>query len=582
MTGSGDSGSGDSGLGDSGSGDGAAAGGELMISGGGSTMVATDVVFAEVATLRLVQDEAEGWQGQIAQVRQLGIGPAPDWQPAHLGECVFSASNAIDAVAEGSRRLADRLVEAAEEYGRVETALDTGLRSTGSWLGFMLGALRPLAPLIALSLAPPLAFLAATSLISNAILGRDPSVVPPVFADWLRDNPGLLTDPVIVTLVRTLVSSADDAALGALGVPYPVAALLGDDGARVLGAPDSAFGLLVAAQAAGMLRETPVRVRQVGGSAGPVASAGPAGRTGSRSGPQAGKAPGVPPGGPTTVPGRSRSARARPAPVPVRAPAPRVAAAPRSAPTPAGKPGPGPASTPASDRVARLPAPRPPAGFADLADRIPTADDGGQVRIERYGDPAHPSWLVYLGGTLEWSPAGSTEPWDMTSNVNAVADQEAGSYRAVLAAMQAAGVQPGDPVVPVAHSQGGLIAAELAARGDINAVGLVTFGAPAGQVAIPDGLPAIAVEHSDDIIPALGGTAAEDDARLYVRREVFAGVEVPTAEALPAHQLASYRETARLVDASVEPRLLAFREQLGGIVGTTPGEQSIWRAERTD
>jgi hypothetical protein len=492
------------------------AGGELMISGGGSTMVATDVVFAEVATLRLLQGEAEGWQGQIAQVRQLGVGPASDWQPTHLGECLFSVSNAIDEVANGSRRLADSLVEAAEQYGRVETALDTGLRSTGSWLGHILGALRPLAPLIALSLATPLAFLAATSLISNAILGRDPSVVPPVLADWLRDNPRLLTDPVTVMIVRTLVSSVDDAALGGLAVPYPVAAALGDDGAGVLGAPDSAFGLLVAARAAGMLRETPVRVSQVAGSAGPVASAVPA------------------------------------------------------------------SALPASVPVAGLAPPRPPAGFADLADRIPTADDGGQVRIERYGDPAHPSWLVYLGGTLEWSPTGSTEPWDMTSNVTAVADQEAGSYRAVLEALRAAGVQPGDPVVPVAHSQGGLIAAELAARGDINAVGMVTFGAPAGQVAVPAGLPAIAVEHSDDIVPALGGTAAEDDTRLYVRRELFAGSDVPVGEPLPAHQLAGYRETARLVDASAEPRLLAFREQLGGIVGTTPGEQSVWRAERTD
>ena len=202
------------------------------------------------------------------------------------------------------------------------------------------------------------------------------------------------------------------------------------------------------------------------------------------------------------------------------------------------------------------------------------------MRIERYGDAEHPSWLVYIGGTVEWSPSGSTEPWDMTSNVTAVADQEAGSYRAVLQAMQQAGVQPGDPVLPVAHSQGGLIAAELAARGDVNAVGMVTFGAPAGQVAVPVDLPAIAVEHTDDIVPAMGGTPAEDDGRLYVRRPLFPDGVQPSAGPLPAHQLAGYLETAGLVDASPEPRLVAFREQLGSIVGVARGEQSVWRAER--
>ena len=67
------------------------------------------------------------------------------------------------------------------------------------------------------------------------------------------------------------------------------------------------------------------------------------------------------------------------------------------------------------------------------------------MRIERYGDAEHPRWVVYIGGTVDWSPTASTEPWDMTSNVAAVADQEAGSYRAVLQALQAAGVHARRP-----------------------------------------------------------------------------------------------------------------------------------------
>jgi hypothetical protein len=516
---------------------------QLMLSGGGSTMVATDVVFAEVATLRRVQGEAEGWQDELRRVRSLGVEPAPGWNPGDLGACVFGASVAIDRIERGSRELAASLEDAAERYGRLETGLDASLRTTGSWLGHLVGSLRPLAPLVALSLATPLAYLAAGSLLVNVVLGRGVSVVPPAVTDWVQENPRLLTNPRTVALLRVLASSVDDAALGGLGVPYPVAAGLGDDGAGILGAPASAFGVLVAARAAGMLRETPVRVHRVAGSA-------PA---------------------PARVPAFGRDAGKR-----VQAPSTQTAG------TAATEPAAGaPAATepPAALPAAALPAPRPPTGFADLAERIPTEADGGQVRIERYGDPEHPSWLVYIGGTLEWSPTGSTEPWDMTSNVTAVADQSAGSYRAVLQALREAGVRPGDPVVPVAHSQGGLIAAELAARNDVAAVGLVTFGAPAGQVAVPADLPAIAVEHADDIIPALGGTAAEDG-RLYVRREMYADTELLPTEPLPAHRMTGYRDTAGLVDASAEPRLVAFREHLGQIVGTAPGEESVWRAER--
>ncbi|WEO77454.1 hypothetical protein BJQ94_19225 [Cryobacterium sp. SO2] len=490
---------------------------DLTISGGGSTMVATDTVFAEMATLRRVQGDAEDWEVRIGRVQSLGLGSSLQWRPSDLGACVLGAWVAIHGVAGESRQLADSLAEAAEQYGRLEAGLDTLLSGMGAWLGYTAGQLAMFAPLIAVSLAGPLAYAAVGSLTWNALQGRPGEVLPPGVADWLRDNPRLLSDPATVRLVRVLVSSADEVALGRVGVPYPVAAALGDDGAGVLGAASSAFGLLVAARAAGLLRETPVRVRLAGSSPAPVAA------------PAAG----------------------------------------------------GVQSGPGGESTATLAAPKPPTGFADLADRIPTEEDGAQVRIERYGDAEHPRWVVYIGGTVEWAPAASTEPWDMTSNVAAVADQEAGSYRAVLQALHAAGVQPGDPVVPVAHSQGGLIANQLVSRGDITAVGMVTFGAPETGLALPDGLPAIAIEHEEDIVPALGGTS-EEDQRLYVRRELFAGRDVPLDETLPAHQLVGYRDTAGIVDASPEPRLAEFRAQLGEIVGKAPGEQSLWHAERVD
>ncbi len=231
-------------------------------------------------------------------------------------------------------------------------------------------------------------------------------------------------------------------------------------------------------------------------------------------------------------------------------------------------------------RVGRPAPARPPTGFGELAARIPAAAGGAQVRVERYGPAGSAAWVVYIGGTAEWSPGVTAEPWDLSSNVAAVAEEGAGSYRAVVAAMREAGVRPADPVVQVGHSQGGLVASQVAASGQFNTVMIATFGAPNGQVAVPAGLAAVAVEHADDIVPALGGIGARAEDRLVVRREVFATEPVPVDLALPAHALTAYRETARLMDASPEPRLREFRAALGTVLGGEPGTASRWRGVR--
>ncbi|BDZ54810.1 hypothetical protein GCM10025870_18830 [Agromyces marinus] len=67
------------------------------------------------------------------------------------------------------------------------------------------------------------------------------------------------------------------------------------------------------------------------------------------------------------------------------------------------------------------PAP-PPRGVGDLADRVPTGGDGSpQVRIERYGPPEERRWIVYSGGTRDFGVVPAGEPYDMTSNLHAVA-----------------------------------------------------------------------------------------------------------------------------------------------------------------
>lgn len=217
--------------------------------------------------------------------------------------------------------------------------------------------------------------------------------------------------------------------------------------------------------------------------------------------------------------------------------------------------------------------------YSDRAARVPQGT--AQVRIDRYSQAGQPDrFEVYVGGTRDFSLEPGAEAWDMTSNVTAMAGAEAGSYRAVSMAMADAGITPSSPVILTGYSQGGLIAAELAASGDWDARGLYTLGAPAGQVAVPADIPWVAIEHTDDIVPAVGGTWATVDPVL-VRRELFDGGRAPTDVLLPAHQLDGYRQTAALVDRSSEHRVVSAIEGFDRFgEGSTSVEATLYYGTR--
>ena len=230
-----------------------------------------------------------------------------------------------------------------------------------------------------------------------------------------------------------------------------------------------------------------------------------------------------------------------------------------------------------------------PAGVADLAARVPSGE-GPQIRIERYGDVDEPRWVVYVSGTVEPALVVSEEPFDMKSNIAGLSDdsalehvpvlggQSGGGERAVRQAMDAAGVTPGDPVMVAGHSGGGIIAASLAGDPELNVVGSLSLGGPTATAALREGVPLLSVEHEEDLVPATGGWGHPSAERLVVSRSVLdAGTTYDTA--LPAHELARYRETAATIDESGEARLVAFRDLIG-FTGGGSGVVSEWTATR--
>jgi len=217
----------------------------------------------------------------------------------------------------------------------------------------------------------------------------------------------------------------------------------------------------------------------------------------------------------------------------------------------------------------------PPRGIADRLDRIPgpESEDGeARVRIDTIHTAGRPDrFEVFIAGTASWDVANSETPFDQTSNLHGVAQLDPGSRRAVEKAMAESGVTPTSEVVFTGYSQGGLIARALAASGDYNTKGLVTFGGPGGQIEVPGTFPTVIVEHTDDLVPALGGTNLAPDA-VTVRREVYADRLIDNDFSVPSHERGNYRDTAVLIDDAQSD---AVREAVRELDRVSAGADSI-------
>ncbi|WP_448811890.1 hypothetical protein [Agromyces bauzanensis] len=234
----------------------------------------------------------------------------------------------------------------------------------------------------------------------------------------------------------------------------------------------------------------------------------------------------------------------------------------------------------------------PPQSVGDLAARVPAPSaDGSQIRVERYGEGDDRRFIVYIGGTVELGLVAGEQPFDNTSNVHGVADDagidalrlsgadSGAGERAVRQALRDAGMRPGDPLLAVGHSGGGIIAAQLAADPELGAVGAVSLGGPVASAPTAPGVPLLAVEHEEDFVPAIGGSGHPAAERVTVSRSALEPGRRYDA-LFPAHELARYRETAALVDESDEARLVGFRDLVAEVTGGRPGERSDWVATR--
>jgi hypothetical protein len=140
----------------------------------------------------------------------------------------------------------------------------------------------------------------------------------------------------------------------------------------------------------------------------------------------------------------------------------------------------------------------------------------GDVRITRIDNgTGTPSWIVAVPGTESWSPAAGSTGRDLTANFGLMAGNPTAASESVRSAMVAAGIQPGDHTMLVAHSQGGIIAAQLASDHSFverfGVTNVMTYGAPIDHVTIDPGVSVLQMKHQYDVVPTLdlGGVRAD-------------------------------------------------------------------------
>lgn len=454
--------------------------GELVLSGDATTSVATQQLSSSADTLAALSREALLIGGELSRIddRLSGFSLAVRGAPAaaaiaeqHLGQAIIVVGQ-IEVIA---RTLSVALRGAADTY-------EVGEGMIRGWAGGLGSA------------AGGLTLTAASVGERRLVDGRrlvDEASGPAESGGDLRS---WVMSPEGVAAVRRTVSRSDEALLAGLGIPPPVAELLGDGGLGLVGLGTVATVVGSAGAALGLVRETPVAV----------------------------------------APRRS---------------------------------GPGEAV---------------PTGFTERLDRIPSPEtDGGQIRVDVYERPDGTRYAeVFVAGTQEFSPLATDEPFDMTSNLGNTVGDGSAAVRSVEQALALSGVDDSTPVIITAHSQGGAVAARLAESGDYEVAGLVTFGAPTGQIPIPEAISTVLVEHLDDPVPALGGD--QDNAHaLRIERRAFAPGQLPTEGVLPTHDVSAYRTTALAMDADGGPALTDAARRLDALTrGAVPVSSTIYDAER--
>lgn len=227
---------------------------ELVISGGGSFAVATDELFAAAQNLRRLAAEAASIAAELALIDHR---ISEQWlYQRGVPAAALVAERSLDRARQGAgmieapaMALHHALSTAIHGYGFADAVVEEVFQGLAAGAAGLLGN-APWLLGFALPLLPGMGAATAGGFLGLSL--REGSALAALNT--------VLSDPAFVSMVRLLVSSVDEAALGALGVPWPLTGTLGGEGLGMVQLGTVAGGVLATGSALGLTRETRVQL----------------------------------------------------------------------------------------------------------------------------------------------------------------------------------------------------------------------------------------------------------------------------------------------------------------------------------
>ncbi len=162
--------------------------------------------------------------------------------------------------------------------------------------------------------------------------------------------------------------------------------------------------------------------------------------------------------------------------------------------------------------------------------------------VRNEGPDGTASWVLVLPGMQ--GGFGHHNPQDNITNLQLMAGMDNDLLDAARDALEALPIREGEEISFIGHSQGGIIAMELAADPEIASrfaiASVITAGSPVGQVAgVPQRTRVLHLVNVDDAVPGLAGLMPQTSENHMVVTVDFDG---PSAYYNHAHEWASYVE----------------------------------------
>ena len=190
---------------------------------------------------------------------------------------------------------------------------------------------------------------------------------------------------------------------------------------------------------------------------------------------------------------------------------------------------------------------------ADIDDLYWAGTYGQSIKITRVGEGEQRRWLVSIPGTNHFDTPSTPNPADMETNIREAlglsSSMRMGIIRALHQAMSEDGIVPSDyanePIIIVAHSQGGLIAVNLGSLPPedvgVKVQGILGLGSPGHRACLRSDVVMVDVAHDQDVVPSTDGAGARiRDQRVMVGRNLTQ----PRIQPLYyAHSSSTYTET---------------------------------------